>query len=132
MEDAGGTDFNDLVASCSSGKFYDINGSTCKFIVDPPPNPAASNLKDERLDKIFNTIDWIGKANRKLWKINPGAGKDANFINRFGVLPFDPTEVEKIEKRVTRDVVTESKATCLLYTSPSPRDKRQSRMPSSA
>jgi hypothetical protein len=110
MEDAGGTDFNDLVASCSSGKFYDINGSTCKFIVDPPPNPAASNLKDERLDKIFNTIDWIGKANRKLWKINPGAGKDANFINRFGVLPFDPTEVEKIEKRVTRDVISESKA----------------------
>ena len=109
MEDAGGTDFNDLVSSCSSGRFYDINGSTCKFIVDPPPAKTPSTLKDERLEKIFNTVDWIGKANRKLWKINPGAGKDANFINRFGVLPFDPTEVEKIEKRVTRDVLRESK-----------------------
>ena len=38
------------------------------------------------------------RANRKLWKINPGAGKDANFINRFGVLPFDPTGVGEIEK----------------------------------
>ena len=110
MEDAGGTDFNDLVASCTSGKFYDISGSTCKFVVDAPPTPAPSNLKDERLEKVFNTVDWIGKANRKLWKINPGAGKDANFINRFGILPFDPTEIERIEKEVTRDVVTESKA----------------------
>ena len=32
---------------------------------------------------------------------------------------------------VTGDVVTMATA-CLLYTSPSPRDKRQSRMPSSA
>ena len=110
MEDAGGTDYNDLVASCSSGKFYDISGSTCKFIVPTPPAKVPSNLKDGNLDKIFNTIDWIGKANRKLWKINPGAGKDASFINRFGVLPFDPTEVEKIGKRVTRDVIKESKA----------------------
>ena len=30
------------------------------------------------------------------------------------------------------DLVTELKKNCLLYTSPSPRDKRQSRMPSSA
>jgi len=111
MEDAGGTDYNDLVASCSSGKFYDISGSTCKFMVPTPPAKVPSTLKDENLDKIFNTVDWINKANRTLWKINPGAGKDASFINRFGVLPFDPTEVEKIEKRVTRDVVTESKAT---------------------
>ena len=111
MEDAGGTDFNDLVSSCSSGRFYDISGSTCKFMVDAPPTPPPSNLKDDRLDKVFNTLDWIGKANRKLWKINPGAGKDADFLNRFGVLPFDPTEVEKIEKEVVRDVVKQSKAT---------------------
>ena len=111
MEDAGGTDYNDLVASCSSGRFYDISGSTCKFMVPTPPAKVPSTLKDDRLEKVFNTVDWIGKANRKLWKINPGAGKDANFINRFGVLPFDPTAVEKIEKRVTRDVVKESNAT---------------------
>jgi len=110
MEEWTDEDWSDIVASCTSGKFYDINGSTCKFMVPTPPAKVPSTLKDDRLEKVFNTVDWIGKANRKLWKINPGAGKDANFINRFGVLPFDPTEVEKIEKRVTRDVVTESKA----------------------
>ena len=34
--------------------------------------------------------------------------------------------------RVFIEAVKESMNTCLLYTSPSPRDKRQSRMPSSA
>ena len=29
-------------------------------------------------------------------------------------------------------MISEMEGTCLLYTSPSPRDKRQSRMPSSA
>ena len=109
MEDAGGTDFNDLVASCTSGKFYDVNGSTCKFTVPSPPPKPASTEKGDTLDVVFNTIDWIGKANRQLWKINPGAGKDANFINRYGVLPFDPTPVEKIEKKVTRDVRVDPK-----------------------
>ena len=31
-----------------------------------------------------------------------------------------------------KNALHEASATCLLYTSPSPRDKRQSRMPSSA
>ena len=45
---------------------------------------------------------------------------------------------EKIDKKVSRTKKRPiasgslSKTTCLLYTSPSPRDKRQSRMPSSA
>tara|TARA_B100000131_G_scaffold232060_1_gene223874 strand:- start:1424 stop:6634 length:5211 start_codon:yes stop_codon:yes gene_type:complete len=109
MEDAGGTDFNDLVASCTSGKFYDLNGSTCKFTVPSPPPKPASTEKGDTLDVVFNTIDWIGKANRQLWKINPGAGKDANFINRYGVLPFDPTPVAKVEKKVKRDVRVDPK-----------------------
>ena len=39
-----------------------------------------------------------------------------------------PSREKKIIKRGVTEVVTP----CLLYTSPSPRDKRQSRMPSSA
>ena len=37
---------------------------------------------------------------------------------------FDTIQIEAYESEIYR--------TCLLYTSPSPRDKRQSRMPSSA
>ena len=52
--------------------------------------------------------------------------------------PVEPPTDEEIE-RITQDVIGQLKSvydpeipTCLLYTSPSPRDKRQSRMPSSA
>ena len=94
MESAGEKDYNELVCSVSFGRFYDINGSACKFIVDPPSKKGSSTgLKDDKAKKVFNTVDWINKANRPLWKINPGAGRDANFLNRFGVLPFDPTDV---------------------------------------
>ena len=41
--------------------------------------------------------------------------------------PKTPGYVVEVEQAVTA-----STETCLLYTSPSPRDKRQSRMPSSA
>ena len=99
MEDAGDNDYNDLQCSASVGRFYDINGNICKFIVDPPPKKAPSTTSTGEKGKyVFNTVDWINKANRPLWKINPGAGRDANFINRFGVLPFDPTGVGEIEK----------------------------------
>jgi hypothetical protein len=44
----------------------------------------ALNLKNQ---KIFNTIDYIGKADRTLWRTNTyGRG---GFINEFGVCPFD-------------------------------------------
>ena len=44
-------------------------------------------------------------------------------------LYFAPDEVEPLE---TQDLSPERSSTCLLYTSPSPRDRQRSRMPSSA
>ena len=44
-----------------------------------------------------------------------------------GVVPS-----KKRKKSTAQNNLTQSKKLCLLYTSPSPRDKRQSRMPSSA
>jgi len=112
MEDAGGTEYNDLVCSVSVGRFYDINGDTCKFIVDPPPKKASSTTSTgEKGQYVFNTVDWIGKANRPLWKINPGAGRDSNFINRFGILPFDPTAVGEVEKERKDQALVESPPT---------------------
>ena len=52
--------------------------------------------------------------------------KDAAFAGNE-VFGADPTEVG-----VARGGIYEVAHACLLYTSPSPRDKRQSRMPSSA
>ena len=51
----------------------------------------------EKPREIFNTLDYINRADRKLYRINPNAGKDSNFLNRFGVLPFNPAAVEREE-----------------------------------
>ena len=101
--DAGVGFFDDLVCSVNNGRFYGISGSSCNFVVDPPVKKANSTQKGERAH-VFNTVDYIQKANRKLWKINPSAGKDANFLNQFGVLPFDPTVVSMVEKKVKKTV----------------------------
>ena len=50
----------------------------------------ATNSPIKKVD-VFDTLTSIGKADRKLWRINPEAGKDADFVNRYGVLPFDIT-----------------------------------------
>jgi len=36
LEDSTDNDYNDLVITASDGKFYDINGNTCKFIIENP------------------------------------------------------------------------------------------------
>ena len=40
--------------------------------------------------------------------------------------------IRDLEERLGIDLFADNPVSCLLYTSPSPRDKRQSRMPSSA
>ncbi len=105
MEDWTDESWDDITCSVNNGRFYGISGNTCNFIVDPPANKPDStrSQKGERA-QVFNTIDFIKKANRKLWRINPSAGKDADFANQFGVLPFDPTEVAKIEKKKSKTI----------------------------
>ena len=55
---------------------------------------------------------------------------------KMAMNPFDEIAVEQAlrlkEAGGAEEVVVASIGPCLLYTSPSPRDKRQSRMPSSA
>jgi len=104
MEEWTDNDWSDIVCSVSVGKFYNIRGNTAKFIVNSPPQKAPSTGND-RAKHVFNTVDWISKANRPLWKINPGAGKDAGFLSRFGILPFDPTDVGKVDNQRSRELL---------------------------
>ena len=103
MEDWTDESWDDVTCSVNNGRFYGISGRSCNFVVDPPAKKADSTQKGERAH-VFNTLDFIKKANRKLWKINPGSGKDGDFLNQFGVLPFDPTEVAKVEKKRSKTV----------------------------
>ena len=59
----------------------------------------------------------------------------ANTADDFSVLTQISDEAKTIDNSkliILGNVVSKEGFSCLLYTSPSPRDKRQSRMPSSA
>ena len=75
-------------------RFYKEKGKVTKTVnvqgIDAPP----PTIGDIQKVTVFDTISSIDKADRKLWRINPEAGKDAAFVNRFGVLPFDITAPE--------------------------------------
>ena len=50
---------------------------------------SASSTQSQQVRRVFNTVDYIGKANRKLWRTN--VYNRGGFINEYGVCPFDTT-----------------------------------------
>ena len=66
----------------------------------------------------------------------PSPNSLVNLLEKSGVVDSDSLKAsvtELKEKAIAAGkAITTSSLVCLLYTSPSPRDKRQSRMPSSA
>ena len=70
----------------------------------------------------------------KTWTLADDSGLEVDFLDgRPGIYSarYAKTNVEKLKKLINELSDTPYRS-CLLYTSPSPRDKRQSRMPSSA
>ena len=106
----------------------DISPST--FVIhDSEPSPAITNLVKEALSLDIGNGAWteIDEALQagyfKQFKDQVRAQITARFPN--------PAEGPVVEQFRAAGYIDEIHA-CLLYTSPSPRDKRQSRMPSSA
>ena len=102
MEDWTDESWDDLSCAVSKGKFYGISGDRCKYIL---PRPDVISENTSNIDNIFNTLDWIAKADRTLWKTNPDAGVDANFSQKYGVTPFNPIPPDKIGKDIIREEV---------------------------
>ena len=67
---------------------------------------------------------WPADGLKSAWKVSGGVGMS-------GIAVKDSLAVTLIQKAGNQFAIGLD-TTCLLYTSPSPRDKRQSRMPSSA
>ena len=44
---------------------------------------------------VFNTRQFIDKANRKLYRMRPDVGPFGDFFNKNGVTPFNPVELDK-------------------------------------
>jgi hypothetical protein len=53
-----------------------------------------SSVGLQKSKEVFNSVNFIEKAARKLWRINPILGANADFFNRYGVVPFDPNGQE--------------------------------------
>ena len=51
---------------------------------------SSSSNSGYEMEEVFNTKKSINDADRKLWRINPEAGRDGDFLSRFGILPFNP------------------------------------------
>ena len=69
----------------------------------------------------------LGRLGNQMFQYAAVRGISAMRGYEFGIPPFESKRVDNysLHRAFTLD-------SCLLYTSPSPRDKRQSRMPSSA
>ena len=83
------------------------------------------------MDK-YNVYQEIGKrtgGDLFFGVVGPVRTGKSTFIKRFMELVVLPEMDDPDEKQRTRDELPQS---CLLYTSPSPRDAHESRMPSSA
>ena len=93
-EDQGGVTFDDIVLTASQGRFFGINGNKAKFVLNAPLPVDRNSTQNSEQKNVFDTISFLEKANRKLWKtknLSPQARKDSanNFINRYGISPFD-------------------------------------------
>ena len=54
------------------------------------PSRSQGSSQGSALEEIFNTKQFINKADRKLWRTNPNAGRDGDFLSKYGVLPINP------------------------------------------
>jgi hypothetical protein len=81
-------DWNDYVILTSIGQWTRIDEQPpTKSVVTSTPS-AIKNVN------IFNTVDYIGKANRTLWRTNPTASATSRVLDRYGICPFDTTTAE--------------------------------------
>ena len=79
----------------------------------------------ELVEGIENQINQVFENIRQILKAD---GMDFSNVVKLSVLLKDLSHFEKVNE-IMASIFSKP---CLLYTSPSPRDKRQSRMPSSA
>ena len=104
--------------------------SVADLIGDVDPIKAAS-LKLSYADERVIHFGLVPRAHRSIFVLNELPDLQARIqVSLFNILQEGDLQIRGFKLRFPLDI--QFVFTCLLYTSPSPRDKRQSRMPSSA
>ena len=102
--------------------YYRLKAQATPFEAWSIGNPEPGTLKKLRVTRVTGSrttvYDYTYSADADTWTLAMG---DGNTVLR-----------QQAEESVWNDSRTERQITCLLYTSPSPRDRQKSRMPSSA
>ena len=79
-------------------EFIAFYSPTITLTTEPVANPTIANTSSTaspiKNTSVFNTVDYIGKANRPLWRTNPTATATSGIIDRYGICPFDTTTAE--------------------------------------
>ena len=92
---------------------------------------ASVDMSSIEFKQLWNTENWLQEINQFM----PEVLLLDHFIpptKGLEVLQMLNLEVHHSRAQRPKKIIAMSSSSCLLYTSPSPRDKRQSRMPSSA
>ena len=122
-------DSDDCVCDCgcadvdqSSRKSDDLTGPTC-----PGPSLYDSNTNDEDDSDEDNNYDSDG------FPLSRRATSLDDIVTQGSICPTStPYDSNAADDNTSSDASSQWSMSCLLYTSPSPRDRQKSRMPSSA
>lgn len=76
-----------------------ITTSTTKTVATPTTKTITtkkiqSSTSDAIRTSVFNTVDYISKADRPLWRTNPTASAISSLADRYGITPFDSNTKE--------------------------------------
>jgi len=82
--DRHGTDTNGSLTIISAKNLQESRTVETTEVVKSTTSEVSSTQK---LSEVFNTVDFINKANRKLWRTN--VNNRGGFMNEYGICPFD-------------------------------------------
>ena len=136
--------FENISVKFSDGNRYGLIGangcgkSTFMNILSGALEPSSGNVSispNDRVGKLnqdqfafeeYSVLDTVIMGHEELWQVK----QERERI--YGLPEMSEEEGMQVAELENRFAELDGYTACLLYTSPSPRDKRQSRMPSSA
>ena len=89
-------------------------------ITEQLPESVSTEIVELERKDIFNTKEFIDKATRPLYRMDPGVGRFGDFFSRYGITHFNPLEVDP-----TRTDIVNPETITQPYVKPSVKFRRE-------